>query len=414
MSRRTRPFALSALPAWVTRASRVTLPSWVALLALQSCGEPAPAPEAAEGPGAEGVAAVAPLIDPAAITVQEAFVLPPAEASRARLRQPRDIAFDAAGQLYVLDFEAPDHQQLLAFDPAGTFAYRFGERDDRADRVGPSDQLTITPWNYVMFVDKLDNALTSFLTMGTYVSSAGLSGVGMAVLSLPEYGQFYLKKWDPARRRAYVLHMQLPVDSVAMVYEVRLPPGQSVREDARDASFRTAVDQAGRLYVAFSDVYQVRVLDRTGATVRLIQSSGPAVAKSPREMEDERQRLLARLQAQVGDVSDSLLQDAARPDSLFPLVEELAVDPAGRLWVRTHRPERASGTVYDVFNEQGQLISWVAVPATVRKTAFSPAGRLYVIDETDPARPAIVGYDVTFGSAAAEPSEPMERQPAGS
>ena len=411
MSRRT---SVLALPARSTRVVLLARSTWVALLALQACGEPAPAPEAGDAPGAEEPAAAAPLIDPARVTVQEAFALPAQEASRARLRQPRDLAFDAAGQLYVLDFEAPDHQQLLAFDQTGRFAYRFGERDDRADRVGPSDQLTVTPWNYVMFVDMVDNALTSFLTMGTYVSSAGLSGVGMAVLSIPDYGQFYMKKWDPARRRAYVVHLKLPVDSVAMVYEVRLPPGQSVRKDARDVSFRTAVDRVGRLYVAFDDVYQVRVLDRTGATLRMIRSSRPPVAKSPREMEEERQRLLARLQAQVGDVPDSLLQDAAQPDSLFPLVEELTVDPAGRLWVRTHRSERASGTVYDVFNEQGQLISWVAVPAMVRKTAFSPDGRLYVIDERDPAAPAIVGYDVTFGSAAAEPAEQAGRPAAGS
>ena len=353
--------------------------AWVALvLAAQACEEPAPAPDAREGPGA-GETAAAPLIDPESVTVQEAFILSDGEASRALLRQPRDLAFDAAGM----------------------FAYRFGERDDRADRVGPSDHVVVTPWNYVMFVDMVDNALTSFLTMGTYVASAGLGGVGMSVLSIPEYGQFYLKKWDPGRRRAYVLHMELPVDSVAMVYEVRIPPGQSVRKDARDVSFLTAADRAGRLYVAFDDVYHVRVLDRTGATVRVVQSSRSAVAKSPREMEEERQRLLSRLEAQVGDVSDSLLQDAAQPDSLFPLVEELAVDPSGRLWVRTHRSEQASGTVYDVFNEQGQLISWVAVPAAVRKTAFSPAGRLYVIDERDPDSPAIVGYDVTFGSGTA-------------
>lgn len=384
---------------------------WVALfLAAQACGDPGPAPEAGSGPGTGAEEPAPPLVDPANVTVREAFTLPAGEATRAGLRQPRDLAFDAAGRLYVLDFEAPDHQQIVAFEGDGTYVYRFGERDDRADRVGPSDQLAVTPWNYVMLVDMVDNALTSFLTMGTYVSSAELTGVGLSVLSIPEYGQYYLKKWDPARRRAYVVHMQLPVDSVAMVYEVRLPPGQSVRKDARDVSFLTATDRAGRLYVAFADAYQVRVLDRTGATVRVVQSSRKAVAKSPLEMEAERERLLARLQAQVGDVSDSLLQDAARPDSLFPLVEELAVDPAGRLWVRTRRAERATGTVYDVFNEQGQLISWVAVPATVRKTAFSPAGGLYVIDESDSDVPAIVGYDVTFGSAAgtepaATPSE---------
>jgi hypothetical protein len=122
-------------------------------------------------------------------------------------------------------------------------------------------------------------------------------------------------------------------------------------------------------------------------------------------MEEERERLLARLRRQVGDVSDSLLQDASMPDSLFPLVEELSVDPAGRLWVRTHRAERTAGTVYDVFNEQGELISWVAVPAVVRRTAFSPEGHLYVIDERNSERPRILAYEVRFGAGTPAPAE---------
>jgi hypothetical protein len=336
--------------------------------------------------------------------VSQVFELTNSTTSRANLRQPRDLALGERGELYVLDFEAPDHAQVVAFDPSGGFEYRFGEKDDRADRVGPADQFAVTPWKYVMFVDGINNALTSFLTLGTYVSTAGLTGVGMAVLPMSEYGHFYLKKWDPARRRAYVVHMQLPVDSLSMVYDVTLPPGQSVRKDARDVSFRIASDPQGRLYVAFADVYQVRVLDSNGETVRLIQSSRTAVTKSPREMEEERDELLTRLRREVGDVSDSLLQDAATPDSLFPLIEELSVDPAGRLWVRTHRAESSTGSVYDVFNEQGQLISWVGVPAVVRKTAFSSDGRLYVIDERNPDRPRLVGYEVEFGPGP-EPAE---------
>ena len=368
-------------------------------LSLLACGEGGESDSDTAMADSAGQLAQAPLIDSASVTIREAFALSAAATDQAGLRQPRDLAIDGEGTIYVLDFEAPEHQQIVAFDSAGAFAYRFGERDARADRVGPSDQLAVTPWKYVMFVDKRDNALTSFLTIGTYVSTAGLNGAGMSVLPIPEYGHYYLKKWDPVRRRAYVVHMKLPTDSVSTVYEVRMQPSQSVRKDARDVSFLTASDGAGRLYVAFADVYQVRVLDRTGATVRVVRSSRTAMPKSPREMEAERQRIRARLEAQVEDVPDSLLQDAVQPDSLHPLVEELAVDPAGRLWVRTHRPERTSGTVYDVFNEQGQLISWVAVPAAVRKTAFSPSGRLYVIDERDPSRPGIVAYDVTFGAA---------------
>jgi hypothetical protein len=374
------------------------------LLVCSSCGQPeGRVSEVSEAESASPSQA-GPLIDPARVVVTQAFELAELASSRANLRQPRDLALDIGGVLYVLDFELPDHAQVVAFDSSGAFSSRFGEKDDSADRVGPSDQFAVTPWKYVMFLDRWDNALTSFLTLGTHVSSAGLTGVGMTVLPMPEYGHYYLKKWDPPTRRAYVVHMQLPVDSLSTVYEVVLPPNQSVRKDARDVSFLTASDARGRLYVAFADVYQVRVLDTNGSTVRVIQSPRPAVAKSPREMEEDREKLLTRLRGQVGDVSDSLLQDAAIPDSLFPLIEELTVDPAGRLWVRTHRAESVAGSVYDVFNEHGQLISWVAVPAVVRKTAFSSNGGLYVIDERDPERPRIVGYDVEFGPGP-EPAE---------
>ena len=172
-----------------------------------------------------------------------------------------------------------------------------------------------------------------------------------------------------------------------------------------------AYDEDGRLYVAFSDVYRVRVLDRRGATVRVVESARAAVRKSPRELEEERDLTLARLRVTLTDVSDSLLQEAARPDSVFALVEELIVDPAGRLWVRTHRAEGSGGTAYDVFNERGEPISWVAVPAVVRKSAFAPDGRLFVIDERDPARPTIVGYEIGFGgrgAASVTPSGPGE------
>jgi hypothetical protein len=339
------------------------------------------------------------LVDPATVRVAEVFRLTAEAAARAALRQPRDLAIDDQGTLIVLDFAVPDHRQIVTFDPSGAYGIRFGELDERTDRLGPSDQFAVMPWKYVMLVDAADNALTSFLTLGTYVSSVTLTGIGMVVQPMPEYGHFYLKKWDPPRRRAYVVHMQLPVDSLSLVYQVTLPAGQSVRKDARDVSFLTASDGAGQLYVAFSDVYQVRVLDQQGATVRIVQSPRRPVRKSPREIEDERARLLEHLRGTEGDVTDSLLQEAARPDSLFPLVEELAVDPSGRLWVRTRRPEVVNGTAYDVFNDRGEQISWVSVPAVVRKTAFAPDGRLFVIDERDPDRPGIVAYEVAFGGS---------------
>jgi hypothetical protein len=155
-----------------------------------------------------------------------------------------------------------------------------------------------------MLVDAADNALTSFLTLGTYMSTVTLTGSGWwssrspSTVTLPE-------EVGSPRRRAYVLHMQLPVDSLSIVYQVTLPHGQSVRKDARDVSFLTASDGAGQLYVAFSDVYQVRSWIGRG------RPSGRPVSRRPVEEPpgDRRRARAAPSNTSVvpsGDVSDSL------------------------------------------------------------------------------------------------------------
>ena len=376
------------------RAARplATGPLLLAAILLHGCSrEPAADPEA---PVEVARPADRALLAASEVALVERFQLTaPAQAG---LTQPRDLEFDAEGNLYVLDLGS--ESRILKFDSAGAYLLRLGERDGEAAQLVGALEFDVSPWRTVLAVDRGRNMLSTFLTMGFHATAVEIEGTGLDALALPEFNEFYLHKWDPVARRVQVLHMRAPLDSLGATYTVFIPPGRTVRQEARDVFFRTAVDRLGHLYVAFHDGYPVRMLSRTGQTVRLIDLDRQPLRKSPAAMAEERDQNLARLREGVPDVADTLLLAAAEPDSLLPMIEELAVDPQGRLWVRTNRPDARQATSYDVFNEQGQYLARVDVPGDVRHTAFGPNGWVYVVDASRPASSGVVGYEVRLGA----------------
>lgn len=351
----------------------------------------------ADGPGDRLVAQPdTPLVPEASVTLTERVRIGPGARADAALRRPADVAVDDAGFVYVLDAGEPP--RILKFDSAGAFLLHFGHREPDQNRIGRAPRFALTRWNTILLVDRASNALATFLTVGgTFASTIDLTGVGMGVLPRPAFHEIYLHKWDPERRQSYVVHMRTnPIDSIQTTYAVDIPVGRSVRDQVRDVRFRSAVDGEGRLYVAFEDQYAIRVLDPDGTTVRRVGIEREALEKSSREIVEERERNLADLRVGVTGVRDTVIQLAAEPAPAWPLVEEIAVDPSNRMWVRTNRAGTV-GTAYDVFNEVGEYLARVDVPGTILRTAFAPDGRLFVIDVEDEASPEVIGYDVTIG-----------------
>ncbi len=390
-------------------AGRRAMATWVPALAvlvtvltLASCGEGERGARPAAADAVDSLAAQPdrPLLPAGAVEVAESFRLSPAARAEANLERPLDVAYDAGGSLYVLDGSSPT--RVLKFDDAGQFQYRFGRHEPDVERIARATSFAISPWNTVLMIDKAHNLLVSFLTMGTFVGAVEIHGVGMNVLPLSDFGEFYLQKWDSEMRRAYVVRMRAPFDSLGTPYSIGIPAGQSVRKEARDVAFKTAVDREDRLYVAFADAYPVRVLEPDGRTVRLVGIDRPPVAKSPAAIEAERARNYREVEERLPDISDALKEEAAEPEPAHLMIEELVVDPSGRLWVRTHRPERAGDTAYDVFNAEGHFLAVVWIPAEVRRTAFAPDGSLLTIQGPSDTSREIVAYRVRFDGAAAE------------
>jgi hypothetical protein len=363
--------------------------AWL-LLALAACGEPASdgSGDAAPGPGRPPDR---PLLSRDAVRLEPVLRV----SDPARLAHPRDLAVDEAGNVYVLDFATPSG--ILKYGPEGEFLLRFGAREEE-ERIVSGIEMDLAPWRTVLVLDRGRNTLDSYLVIGTFASSVQVQpAIALDVLGLPGFGEFYLHKWDTEGQRSVVLHMRAPFDSLATTYEVRVPVGSSLREEARAVHYHTATDRGGRLYVGFYDGYPVRVLEPDGRTVRTIDLDRQAIRKSAEEMRQEEEDNLARLRDHAPGMEEELLQEAARPDSLWPLLEELVVDPTGRLWVRTRRPDSGGATSYDVFNEQGEYLVRVDVPGRVERTAFAPDGRLFTVVAGNDGSREIVAHRVGLG-----------------
>jgi hypothetical protein len=362
--------------------------------AAWGCGGEEPAPETAPQVLPTEAQPDRPLLSPDQVVLTERSRI----ANGGHWSEAADVAVDAAGSVYVLDAVSPS--SILKFDSTGSYVLRFGEGEPDPP-LGQSQKISLgASWNTIVTVDRSENAVAAFLTLGMQSYSIPLQESGNAIdaLALPTFGEYYLHGWDQNRSLSGVYHMQLPIDTLATTYEVMIPPGQPVGKVARDVYLRTAVDAQGRLYVAFHDGYPVRVLEPSGRTVTLIGIDRERVPRDPAEVAAETAENLDRLRRQAPEVADSILVQAARVDSLYSMVEELAVDPSGRLWVRTNRPGTAGVTSYDVFNEEGGYLARVDVPGAVRATAFAADGALVVVDEAGDPAGVVVRYDVRLGS----------------
>lgn len=346
------------------------------------------------GPGEAAPQPDQPLLSATDVSVAERLVLDDAEI----VGQPRDVAIDGAGNVFVLDFG--ERTEVRKYDASGAYQSRLGERDSDQDRVVAAIEIDTSPWNTIYVLDRGKNAVLTYLTLGTFASSVDIEpGVALDVHAAPEFSEYYLHAWFQNERRSAVLHMREPADQLGVLYEVQIPPGIPVRQEARGVHYLTEADARGNLYVAFYDGYPVRVLSPVGETVRLVDLDRAPIRKPDAEIEAETRDNLERLQAELPGLDPDLLLEASQADSLRPIIEELAVDPLSRLWVRTHRADSTTETPYDVFNESGEYLARVDVPGLVTRTTFAPDGALWVVSSVGPDGPdRVVAYDVRFGS----------------
>lgn len=352
-----------------------------------------------------------------------------------------DVAFDARGNLYVLDATG---FHIIVFDPAGKYLRTIGRQGDGPGEFGMPMALAILPGGELVVNDAAKANLQIFGPDGTFRRTvvlpetlgraAGRMRVSPRGGVITETMQLVQRTVNQGQRDA-PQRMQLPGRSVT-----RLAIGDSVRGSRlfttppRDMQLGAAREASGGIRVSMSmrafepsllwsptadggtavlndATYRIGLLDPAGRTTRHLER-----AIKPRKVTDtDKKRFLENQKKGVGTGgSGGMIAFAATTASagsagtgatpplnrtttmrmgsmdlkesdvtwgdVIPVVTALGTDSFGRLWIQRAGPELGDGPI-DVVDPSLRYLGTLAAQEMPR--AFGPGGRLAYLVKDD-------------------------------
>jgi 6-bladed beta-propeller len=312
-----------------------------------------------------------------------------AETGPSSLSDVRGLAVDAAGRIFVLDFQA---QQIQLFDSTGAYLRSIGRHGAGPGEFSNANGMLRAPDGRLWINDPLNNRFTV------------LDPEGKLLISHPVRTSGYGYRWDAWFSAAGVLHeLVLVRQDTSWVPRIRrfgaadlgadtLPqyPCGSTPDEVAGMLYRTprglmqvpyapsghsAVDPQGYLWCSAARGYHiVKVRLERPETTAVISGTRPPVPLNAAERDSAR--------TQVRDFyrkTGGADPDLSRIPAVKPALLALDVDDAGRLWARAGTAE--AGTVFDVYDARGGPVAEAHAPFAI--SAFRPiifrGDRLYTI-----------------------------------
>jgi hypothetical protein len=330
--------------------------------------------------------------------------------------------FDADGRLHILD---AGNRTVTVVDRAGELVRTTGRAGDGPGEHRMPAALAVLPDGRVVVSDMGHRALQLFDADGAFVRTIPLGdGVLPPVALFPhgDDGVLYLERtmamgqlgMSAQGRQAEpttAAVRRIAVDGTGpgeIVAEAWLPPreearvsgggggGMMVRRPMRafEPRIRLAVLPDGGLAVADSTTYRIRVVDPARGGTRTLERDVAPLAVTDRERDAERARLLDEMESGgspvqitmmgtagsggpvTAEAPRSLLEAQLETMTFWPeiqVVQRLAADAAGRLWVQRFGGIGEAGPV-DILAADGAILATIPADAFSIPMAFGPDG----------------------------------------
>lgn len=351
-----------------------------------------------------------------------------------------DVAFDAKGNLYVLDATA---FRIVVFDAAGRFVRMIGRQGGGPGEFGLPTALAILPSGELVVNDAMKGSLQMFSPAGEYLRSVSLGeDLGRAVGRMRPGGGGVVTETMSRRRvsegaaRGNLERIQLPArsvtwlafgDTVAARRLFNAPPREAKLNAPQRAngavvrmSMSTAFEPsllwtplpAGGIAASHSEHYRIAIVDANGRPLRYLERP-----IEPKKVTDaDRKQFMENRKNGVGmgaiggaavvafsssaggsartgppasgvmrmDASDLKESDITWND-VIPVVRALGADAFGRLWIQRTAPDQGEGAI-DLVDSGLRYLGTLSAQPMPR--AFGPDGRVAYIerDELDVQR----------------------------
>ena len=321
---------------------------------------------------------------------------------------PRDVAVDASGRLYVVD--GPP-LVIKVFEPDGRFVRAIGREgagpgEFRSAMIGLHE-------NHIVVQDPNLARLTIFDTSGTYVTS--LASACCHYRSLPVTANGTVAIPGPNSRPEYsgmFLRFTAAGDFVDTVY---VPKGGEERywELAQDGGSmrmtipftpgqRSAFTPSGDLVHAWTGDYRIIIGRNAADTSRVITLTSTPVERPEAERREYLEtRLVVPNEKNWGPKVRQTFKFEDIPATATPF-ENIMVDPAGAIWAQVYTRDTLA-THYDVFDSTGVYLGRVKAPwQPSRAVSWGSPELAARIEENEDGYPQITTYRVERSVRSAE------------
>lgn len=348
------------------------------------------------------------------------------------------VGFDGEGNLYILDGQTA---RITVVGLDGGFLRAFGGLGDGPGEIGSATGMAVLPDGRIVVPDMGKRGLVVFDGAGDWVGNVSLDlsveGLPMSPVAAPASdrvvasdairmqmttgaGEADVRMTRPDTRPVWS-YPGIPGDSAVLAYEAWNPPpppagGESTLESetsggggialrmGRTQAFEPELHVAplpdGRLAVVDSVAYSIKLVAPGMGIVDRLERPVPPAAVTPEVQEMERERRLDAIVGQGGrlrvlggpgsvtvnpDALRRMMEDQVANMAFFPeipVVEALAADPIGRIWVQRSSGRPGEDGPTDVLTAEGRYLGTLPPDGLRIPQAFGPGG-LAAILETD-------------------------------
>ena len=309
------------------------------------------------------------------------------------------VAFDGDDNLYVLD-RGPG--KVFVYDRNGKFVRAIGGNGQGPGELSVPLQMTVTREGTVVVSQMRRKSFSMFQRDGEYIEEIPYEYRralgGFEVRSHPQGGFVAVYQPRPGikpdtgslRLTWHTLNID---DEPRVLAAVRADPRRlgagtaRVDQPAFSHGFYWGVLPSGEAVVSHTDGYRLDVFSPAGALVRTLERPIEPRTATEADREVERKRRMEHLVEDITTAPAEVRRAAAKEMErltfapVLPVIQELGVDPFGRIWVRRGTTPDDHGGSIDVISGDGRYLGTFAgsrVPL-----AYSPGGLVAHVEEDE-------------------------------
>jgi len=330
----------------------------------------------------------------------------------AEIGQPRSLAVDEEGRVYVVDSKP---SVIKVFSPVGVLVRTIGREGE-----GPGEfraGFIAVRGKHIALNDPEIGRATVWDTAGVFLRSWHSSCCYWSDIQIDRENRIHVpsvfsrKKGEPSRGVPYVRwsvegdkldSVWVPHREAAKVWRISIkgsdgdPVMAMVLPIPLQPDLRSALHPDGGLVYGWTGAYWLTRSTTGGDSVRVFGR-----AWTPEAISDDRRK--AAVEARIKQVAEGYGEENARKSfdladvpATLPAFATVQVDEGGQVWVRRHPVTVADSarTAYDVFDSTGAYLGPVSVPLKLPEYGLQAWTRdgVVAIVEDDDGRPTVVRF----------------------